>query len=745
MAEKRHTRLRTRILVWTFVPVAIILSAVAFTIYYAYQRVTEDLVVGRNQQLAHLSAAQLAADLSPYANTLNSIARMPDIYNGTSQKQAAAIQSVSIQLAAFDRGAVILDRLGNIVAAGPDAQPLIGQNWSDRDFFLQILHGASAAYSDIIPADPDHPAMLAIAVPITNPQGEFRGILAGLFGVGSNNSGAFYGSIVKLRLGQNGNTFLVDGAGRVIYHPDENLIGLDLHAVPDVAEVLKGKAGYLRTRSANGEDILATFAPVPGTPWGLVSEEDWASLLAASRGYGQFLLLLLALGILVPTFVVVRGVRRITDPVVRLTAAAREIAGGKYGAQISIQTGDELEVLGEQFNQMSRQLEQSYAQLEERVRARTKELATLNATAAVASRSLNLEEILRDALDKTLEVLEMESGAAYVLEGTRLVLVAQRALTEQFVRQATNRPLAGTVVEQAANAASPLLWLIQDFPETALKPVLRDDGIQQVLCVPLMAKGNLVGAFTIGTVNARPVAAETLSLLSAVGQQIGVAVENAMLYRQAEETAAAAERTRLARELHDAVTQTLFSASLIAEVLPDVWDASEDEGRRRLEELRQLTRGALAEMRTLLVELRPNALVQIPLQDLIRQLCESMVGRARLPIEVSIEGDRKLPPDAQVGLYRITQEALNNIVKHSKATQAVVTLRLQNIVRLSIADDGCGFDAALVSPEHLGLKIMRERADAIGAKITITSERGEGTQISLTWLESKPEENAYDH
>ncbi len=745
MAEKRHTRLRTRILVWTFVPVAIILSAVAFTIYYAYQRVTEDLVVGRNQQLAHLSAAQLAADLSPYANTLNSIARMPDIYNGTSQKQAAAIQSVSIQLAAFDRGAVILDRLGNIVAAGPDAQPLIGQNWSDRDFFLQILHGASAAYSDIIPADPDHPAMLAIAVPITNPQGEFRGILAGLFGVGSNNSGAFYGSIVKLRLGQNGNTFLVDGAGRVIYHPEENLIGLDLHAVPDVAEVLKGKAGYLRTRSANGEDILATFAPVPGTPWGLVSEEDWASLLAASRGYGQFLLLLLALGILVPTFVVVRGVRRITDPVVRLTAAAREIAGGKYGEQISIQTGDELEVLGEQFNQMSRQLEQSYAQLEERVRARTKELATLNATAAVASRSLNLEEILRDALDKTLEVLEMESGAAYVLEGTRLVLVAQRALTEQFVRQATNRPLAGTVVEQAANAASPLLWLIQDFPETALKPVLRDDGIQQVLCVPLMAKGNLVGAFTIGTVNARPVAAETLSLLSAVGQQIGVAVENAMLYRQAEETAAAAERTRLARELHDAVTQTLFSASLIAEVLPDVWDASEDEGRRRLEELRQLTRGALAEMRTLLVELRPNALVQIPLQDLIRQLCESMVGRARLPIEVSIEGDRKLPPDVQVGFYRITQEALNNIVKHSKATQAVVTLRLQNVVRLSIADDGCGFDPALISPEHLGLKIMRERADAIGAKITITSEPGEGTRVSLTWLESKSEEYAYDH
>ena len=204
------------------------------------------------------------------------------------------------------------------------------------------------------------------------------------------------------------------------------------------------------------------------------------------------------------------------------------------------------------------------------------------------------------------------------------------------------------------------------------------------------------------------------------------------------------ERRRLARDLHDAVTQTLFSASLIAEVLPDVWDANEEEGRRRLEELRLLTRGALAEMRTLLVELRPNALVQIPLPDLSRQLCEALAGRTRLPIEISIEGGRKLPPDVQVALYRILQEALNNVVKHSKATQAFVALRLRDTVRLSIVDDGCGFELAQVPPEHLGLTIMRERADAIGAQLRITSQPGEGTQVSVTWLESSTEENADD-
>jgi signal transduction histidine kinase len=208
---------------------------------------------------------------------------------------------------------------------------------------------------------------------------------------------------------------------------------------------------------------------------------------------------------------------------------------------------------------------------------------------------------------------------------------------------------------------------------------------------------------------------------------------NELLQQKAAQEAVTGERTRLARDLHDAVTQTLFSASLIAEVLPDIWELNQAEGRRRLEELRQLTRGALAEMRTLLVELRPNALTEIPLPDLLRQLCESLIGRARLPIQLNVEGKRKLSPDLRISLYRITQEALNNVVKHAKATQAVVTLRLDETVRLSIADNGCGFDLAAVPPDHFGVKIMRERAEAFGATISVYSEPGDGTQISVTW------------
>ena len=740
-----HAHLRTRILLWSFVPTAIILFAVAVTIYFAYQHLTEDLVVGRNQQLIRLSAGELSANLATYVNTLNSLTRTPGFYADDPVQQSLALDQASSQLSVFDGGSVILDRFSKIVAVKSLMPGFVGDDWSNRSFIRQIIRNGEPAFSDILPSTSYSSNVLGIGVPILNAQGEFRGILIGLFHVGASSSSAFYGGIVKLRLGENGSTFLVDSTGRVIFHPEESQIGSDMHLQPDVQQVLKGQVGYLRTRNSNNRDILATFAPIPGTPWGMVNEEDWTDLLAASQGFGQFLYLLLGLGILFPTIVVLFGVKRITDPIAQFTSAAKEIAGGKFGKQIAVSTGDELEELGNQFNQMSFQLSESYAQLEKRVTARTRELATLNAIAEVVSHSLDLDEILNDALNKILEVLDMELGSAYALDddGITLRLLAEHGLSPDFIDQLSPRPLKGSVVEQAALQGRPIIWQIQDYPETVIKPWLEQEGINQIICVPLMVKGRLVGAFNFGARLARPISLEELTLLEACGKEIGVAVDNARLYRQAEETAAMAERTRLARELHDSVTQTLFSASLIAEVLPDLWEINPTEGWRRLEEMRQLTRGALAEMRTLLVELRPNALVEIPLADLLRQLCESLIGRARLPIQLSVTGNCKLPADVQVSLYRITQEALNNVVKHSKATQAAVTLRLNGILHLSIADNGCGFDVNKVSPDHLGLKIMCERAEAVGAKLSIYSEPGEGTQISITWMGKDVKEN--DH
>jgi PAS domain S-box-containing protein len=203
---------------------------------------------------------------------------------------------------------------------------------------------------------------------------------------------------------------------------------------------------------------------------------------------------------------------------------------------------------------------------------------------------------------------------------------------------------------------------------------------------------------------------------------------------QVREQATTDERNRLARDLHDAVSQTLFSASLISEVLPRLWERDEAEGKKRLEEVRQLTRGALAEMRTLLLELRPTALIEAEIGYLLSQLGESITGRSRVPVTVAVTGKCNMPTEVKVAFYRIAQEALNNVAKHSEASQARVNLLCrEKKVSLLVEDNGKGFKADGILSNSLGLDIMKERARSIGATLTIKSRPGKGTRVKVVW------------
>jgi signal transduction histidine kinase/ligand-binding sensor domain-containing protein len=289
-------------------------------------------------------------------------------------------------------------------------------------------------------------------------------------------------------------------------------------------------------------------------------------------------------------------------------------------------------------------------------------------------------------------------------------------------------------------AQSGELLLIPDISrETRYRhePETRD--CRSALVVPLKVKGAVIGVLDVESDRLNDFDESDLTVVQSLAHQIAVAVDNARLFEEAQQLAVLKERQRLARDLHDAVTQTLFSASLIAEVLPRIWERDSEEGQRRLAEVRELTRGALAEMRTLLLELRPSALVDAELGDLLRQLAEATIGRARVPVDVQIEGEySQMTPDVKVALYRIAQEALNNVAKHSGAGQATVRLRCgAEVVRLCISDDGHGFDVGSIPPDHLGVGIMRERAEAIGATLTIESEIGQGTDVTIVW-ESVP-------
>jgi signal transduction histidine kinase len=268
-----------------------------------------------------------------------------------------------------------------------------------------------------------------------------------------------------------------------------------------------------------------------------------------------------------------------------------------------------------------------------------------------------------------------------------------------------------------------------------MRALVEREGIRTAVAAPITVSGQPFGIFSVAFCTDHTPSSDEQRLVQALAQRAGLAIQNARLYEQAQHLAAADERQRLARELHDAVTQTLFSASLLAEVLPILWARDPDQGRRRLEELRGLTRGALAEMRTLLLELRPAALIETPFVQLVNQLAESFSSRTTVRIDVRAEPDeRRLPEEVQIGLYRIAQEALNNIVKHSGANRAELRFRWSaSGAELAIRDDGRGFDASATPAGHFGLSIMRERAGAIGAHLRVVSRIGAGTRVTVRW------------
>lgn len=213
-----------------------------------------------------------------------------------------------------------------------------------------------------------------------------------------------------------------------------------------------------------------------------------------------------------------------------------------------------------------------------------------------------------------------------------------------------------------------------------------------------------------------------------------------IIMQRAREEAVTAERSRLARELHDAVTQTLFSTTLMAEVLPKIWARNPDEGHKKLGELRELTRGALAEMRTLLMELRPDALADAELKDLLGHLSNAFIARARIPIYATIEDCCNLPVEVKIAFYRVAQEALNNIAKHSEAKQVTLSLTCRpEATELIVQDNGQGFDTDQVcGADHYGLRIIRERAEQIGAGVDILSQLGQGTSVKMVWAARLP-------
>jgi PAS domain S-box-containing protein len=394
--------------------------------------------------------------------------------------------------------------------------------------------------------------------------------------------------------------------------------------------------------------------------------------------------------------------------------------------------------------------------LRQQVEARTREQSTLLEISQTLASALELKPGL--ILDQLRVIIEYTHAALFSLEESNLVALAVRG--PQRLKQAMPfRIRLDDSETQAALLNEPQPQRIADVwsAEPAaqlLRSLLNDqaavliEGAKAWMWVPLAVKGRVIGGIGIARAEADTFTTHQANLALTMANQAAITMVNAQLYEQAQTLATLQERQRLAQNLHDAVNQSLFSAGLIAEVLPRLWERDPAKGQQSLEDLRRLTRGALAEMRGLLAELRPQVLIDSELDDLLHQLGNAFTGRTSIPVVVTVVGEGSLleqgalqeqgalPADVQVAFYRLCQEAFNNIAKHARASQVAIQLAYDaGALELHIRDDGQGFDPEHTPAGHYGLSMMRERAEAVGMMLSVTSQPSHGTEIVIRWTE----------
>jgi signal transduction histidine kinase/PAS domain-containing protein len=377
----------------------------------------------------------------------------------------------------------------------------------------------------------------------------------------------------------------------------------------------------------------------------------------------------------------------------------------------------------------------AYQDLEQRVADRTRELSALYDVMAAASESLDLQTVLERSLDRVLKVMGCEVGAIHLLDEAEgvLHLAASQGISSDVATRIdsvlVHSGLAGWTVEHGEPLIVPNL---ADGPRPLLAVPATDT--QTYVGVPVRTRGRALGVLSVVAEMGRQFGEAEMSLLMSIANEVGVAVENARLYQQAQRLAVVKERERLARDLHDSVTQSLYSLTLLSEAgrrLAGAGDVERVEGY--LDRLGEIAQQALKEMRLLVYELRPLVLKREGLVGALQQRLDAVEKRAGVDARLLVEGAIELSASVEEALYHIAQEALNNALKHAAATSVTVHVRGEgDRVELEVVDNGTGFDLNTERDRGgMGLVSMRERAEKLGGSLTVLSTPGEGTRVKV--------------
>jgi len=613
---------------------------------------------------------------------------------------------------------------------------LEGQNVATRPWFTQAKNAQTPYIGDMHEPVMLTPSMQSDGMPdrfvdIAEPARAPDGTLIGVLGASLDwrfireQSGGLEQQFARPGDPSRIDVLILDPDGTVLVGPPQfsapTMSTLPVLTLPSVKAAQTGKAGYLTETWSDDNLYLTGYAKdagyrgYPGLGW-IVLIRQRADVALAS--VSQLQAIILAIGVVSALVFSVLGwflVGHITRPLAKVAAIASAIKTGDEPRIHAKTPGDEVTVLSRtidkllvSLNTRNTQLTTLNNNLEQRIQERTAELAT--------SQRFN-EKVMNTAPDMVYTVNLLEDRINYVnTSATALIGYAPAEMmqpTSQFW---------ATLIHPDD------VCLFQAHRKRVIEAA---DGVlcEQTYRIKHKA-GHWIWMECRETVFSRGGDGQVTALL-------GIA-QDVTLRKQAEdrlqETAAAQERQRLARELHDSVSQTLFSATMVAQTLPLLWEKGEATIKKNLDELLRLTRGALAEMRTLLNELRPKAIETAEMSELLSQLLDAARGRTQAQCQLTLDGEGSMPPEVQVAAYRVAQEALNNAAKHARAAHINVELHQQaDQVTMRIGDDGRGFDQNHALSNHFGIGIMHERAQEIGAQVDIHSTPGQGTEVTFCW------------
>ncbi|MBI5033800.1 MAG: HAMP domain-containing protein [Chloroflexi bacterium] len=526
---------------------------------------------------------------------------------------------------------------------------------------------------------------------------------------------------------------VLDANDRVLAHSFGRSVPKGIVAANRVA--VAGK-NHLQRISTEEGFVLDVAAPLLEGKIGVVRVGMSERAMNADIDRHTWNLMLVTLLSLLPVFITAYLLARVlARPLEKLVAATGAVARGDFTPVAPIAGQEEIAQLGNSFNAMTHALARSQGELQTsnaQLRERNEELAALNTLATAISHSADVDALLTSALDETLRVTNLTMGWIVLRDGENLSVLATRQVSPELAAQLASCDCACDMRSAAC--------------------VAHDGQICATLAprayhalVPLVSRARGWGALHLACADADYFGADLLRLLTAMGQQIGLAIENLELAQaqrreqfhrqlldhviQAQEE----ERKRIARELHDEFAQSL-TALIVGLQTHEQTLANDAPTHARLTETRILASQILDQTRQLMFDLRPSVLDDAGLAPALRSFAERACATAKLALDFQVHGARRrLASQSETALFRIVQEAVNNIVQHAHANHVTIVLRFETCrIAALVEDDGIGFDTISASRAGtMGLLGMRERAELVGGRLEIDSRAASGTRVQV--------------